>query len=142
MAEGSACAMTDTTGQAGGQNAPGQEGLTQDWLTLWRSELAGMAVDRELRESWAAMTGLWAQTMQDAAAAAARAAAAPHEPAGRAGADAPAGPAPAAAAPDPRLDEIEQLNRRVAELERRLAAGPGGAKPVRAARPARRRGAD
>jgi hypothetical protein len=126
---------------------PGHERRGEEWLTLWRSELAAMAVDRELAESWAAMTGLGAQTMQEAAAAA-RAAAAAHEPAGRAGADAPAGPAPAAAAPDPRLDEIEQLNRRVAELEQRLAAiGPGPAKqkpaqPRRPARPARSRRQD
>jgi hypothetical protein len=126
---------------------PGHERRGEEWLTLWRSELAAMAVDRELAESWAAMTGLWAQTVQDAMAKAARAAT-HYEPRGGTGADAPAGPAPAAAAPDPRLDEIEQLNRRVAELEQRLAAiGPGPAKqkpaqPRRPARPARSRRQD
>ncbi len=119
--------------------------LGEDWLALWRSELAAMAVDRELRESWAAMTGLWARTAQAASEAAAKAAfaAAPHEPARSPGADAPAGTAPAAAAPDARLDEIEQLNRRVAELEERLAAlCDRPAEPLRPARPTRSRRKD
>ncbi|WP_459695023.1 hypothetical protein [Acidisoma sp. C75] len=44
-----------------------------------------------------------------------------------AGADAAPGPAPAAAASEPRDDEVRRLERRVAELERRLAGRDGPA---------------
>jgi len=104
------------------------EKLAEDWVALWQSELTAMAADRELRESLAAMVSLWAAaattalgTLRPAHDSALRNAVSPQPP--RAAA--------AAAAPVARLDEIEQLNRRIAELEQRLAdverdgAGPG-----------------
>src|SRR5271170_1790931 len=106
---------------------PDLAALARDWVTLWQSELAAIAADREAQESWQAIVALWAgaagalltaaprswppyggpsdagsahagsATGQPAAQAAAR------EPAdGRAGAAAPSGAAAAAAASDPR----------------------------------------
>lgn len=100
--------------------------LAKDLVAMWQSELTAMAADRELRETWAATMALWAQAANAAAAML------PHER-DTSGSASPLKPprAPAtAAAPQPGLAEIEQLNRRIAELEQRLAdfmAGkPGG----------------
>jgi hypothetical protein len=99
--------------------------LAKDLVAMWQSELTAMAADRELRETWAATMALWAQAANAAAAML------PHERASSGGAS-PAQPprAPAsAAAPQPGVAEIEQLNRRIAELEQRLAdfmAGKSG----------------
>ena len=91
--------------------------LAKDLVAMWQSELTAMAADRELRETWAATMALWAQ-----AANAAISAYLPHDQAPRSPRPAqPPGPAPAAAASQPGLVEIEQLNRRIAELEQRLA---------------------
>jgi Lon protease-like protein len=102
--------------------------LAKDLVAMWQSELTAMAADREVRESWAALAALWAQSANAAARFLS------HEPAPRsAGAAQPAGAAPVAAASEPRLGEVEQLSRRIAELEQRLAefmardAGPGKA---------------
>jgi hypothetical protein len=100
--------------------------LGEDWIALWRSELTAMAADRELRESWAAMVALWAGAATSALAFthandAARAPLTPQPP--RAAA--------AGAASQPGLDEIERLNRRVAELEQRLAAFERGRNPTK-----------
>ncbi len=115
----------DPSGQAQGGAADGAapadlHGLARDWITLWQSELAAMAVDREAQETWHAMLALWA------GAAGAMLTAAPRERArrtapGSAGAAAAPGAAPAAAAPDPRDAEIERLARHVRDLESRLA---------------------
>jgi len=85
---------------------------------MWQSELTAMAADRELRETWATTMALWAQAANAAAALLPYERAAP-------GSSSPAQPArspAAAAASQPGLAEIEQLNSRVAELEQRLAA--------------------
>ena len=90
--------------------------LAKDLVAMWQSELTAMAADRELRETWAATLSLWAQ------AASAAAAYLPHDRTSRGpGPAQPPGAASAAAASQPGLDEIEQLNRRVADLEQRLA---------------------
>ncbi|MDE1905856.1 MAG: hypothetical protein KGH75_05340 [Rhodospirillales bacterium] len=111
------------------------ENLAKDFVAVWQSELTAMAADRELRESWATMLNLWAQ-VANAAAALLPAAPPPHEPPPRGpGAAEPTGAAPAAAASGSGLDEVQRLNRRVAELEQRLAefmeqrdrTGPSGA---------------
>jgi hypothetical protein len=99
----------------------------EDWVTLWQSELTAMAGDRELRESWAAMVALWAGT---ATGALALLRAPPDVPPGTAGTRQPAGPPPALAAPDPGLDEVAGLHRRIAELERRLAAFERNGEPA------------
>ncbi len=93
------------------------DNLAMDLVALWQSELTAMAADREVRENWAQMLALWARAAQAAAALV------PHEP--TPGSASPAQPprsAPAAAASGPGLDEIERLERRVAELEQRLAS--------------------
>jgi hypothetical protein len=114
---------------ADGQGPPDPQSLARDWITIWQSELAALATDREMHEAWLRLVGLWA----DAANAAARLLPGPAavEPAGgRTGAVAAAGAAPAMAAPDPRDAAIERLAARVEELERRLAerdSRPGSA---------------
>jgi hypothetical protein len=94
------------------------EKLAEDWVTLWRSELTAMAADRELRESWTAMVALWSATATSATAMFNPR----HDTPGTADPAQPPRPSSPPAAPVPGLDEIERLNRRVAELERRLAA--------------------
>jgi hypothetical protein len=92
--------------------------LAQDLVALWQSELTAMAADRELREGWAAMVALWAGSANAALQTMPRP---PHDTAfGSARPVEPAGPAPVAAASQPGLAEIEQLTRRIAELEQRL----------------------
>jgi len=91
--------------------------LAKDLVAMWQSELTAMAADRELRETWAVTMALWAQAASVAAAML------PHEP-NPAGSPSPLEPprtAPVVAAPQSGLAEIEQLNRRIAELEQRLA---------------------
>ncbi len=83
--------------------------LAEDWRTIWDSELAGMARDRELREGVAPALAHW-----HAASGVRR------DPAGAAGPDA-ASRAPALdAAPDPRDAEIARLSARIDALERKL----------------------
>ncbi len=36
------------------------QGLARDWITLWQSELAALAVDREAQETWHVLLSLWA----------------------------------------------------------------------------------
>jgi hypothetical protein len=95
------------------------DSLAEDFVALWQSELTAMAADRELRETWTAMVTLWAGTTNAALQAMQRV---KHEhPPGSPAAAQPPGAAPAAAASDSGLAQIEQLSRRVAELEQILA---------------------
>lgn len=126
---------------------PGLEALARDWVTLWQSELAAIAADREAQESWQAILALWAGAAGAMLAAAPRFWAphaghadanpshanpphagpgpVPHSNAqpshehadGHPGTAAPQGAAAAAAAPDPRDAEVDRLARHVAELE-------------------------
>jgi hypothetical protein len=122
------------------------EQLAEDWITLWQSEIAAFAADREAAEAWAAATAAWAAL----GAAWLRAAAAP--PFGRPapswphdGAVSTTRPPPSPSPPDagggPRDARPDDgLRDRLAELERRLAdleGGAGGARPD--PRPPRRR---
>jgi hypothetical protein len=110
---------------ADGQGPPDPQALARDWITIWQSELAALATDREMHDAWLRWVGLWA----DAANAAARLLpkALAHEPAGgRPGTVAAPGAASVMAAPDPRDAAIERLAARVEELERRLAGRDGG----------------
>ena len=78
-----------------------------DWATIWQSELAALAVDREGHEALAAWGRFWNQIgapTRDGAA-------------GQARPDAPAGAAAAGDAPGAAM-ELDELRRRVAELER------------------------
>src|SRR5271154_4166740 len=104
---------------------PDLAALARDWVTLWQSELAAMAADREAQEGWQAILALWAGAAGVMLAAAPRSWPVPggaaHEPAGgRADAPGRGGAPAAAAAPDARDAEIERLARHVAELESRL----------------------
>ena len=102
---------------------PDPRKLAQDWVTLWQSELSAMAADPEIRESWQTVMALWAGTM------AAMLRGLPRDPNAfrHDGADGRPGAAdaPRAAPPAPALDardaEIDRLARHVAALERRLA---------------------
>ncbi len=44
---------------AAASELPDPRKLAQDWITQWQSELAAMAADPELRESWQALVNLW-----------------------------------------------------------------------------------
>jgi hypothetical protein len=91
------------------------EALARDWITVWQSELAALAADREAGETWQQTLALWAGLAACVLGGADAAGAHP------AGADAASRPAPAAAAPDARDAAIDRLARRIGELERRLA---------------------
>jgi hypothetical protein len=113
--------------------------LARDWVTLWQSELAAVAADREAQETWQAMVALWAGAagaMLNGVSAASRQGDGAER---RTRSAAPPGTAPAAAAPDPRDVEIERLVGRVAELERRLVELERGELERRRDRGSRRR---
>jgi uncharacterized protein YceH (UPF0502 family) len=92
------------------------DNLATDFVALWQSELTAMAADRELRETWTATLALWAQTAN-----AAMAHLRHDQTPGSSGTAQQAGASSANAASESRLDEVVQLERRVAELEERLA---------------------
>ena len=136
--------MSDgTEGRRDPPAPPDLAALARDWITLWQSELAALAADREAQEMSEAVLALWAGMAGSLLAAAPRARApgmeapapgfgldpepaapdAPHERAHRrAGAAAPAGAAADPAASGPGDAALERLHRRLAELESRLAA--------------------
>jgi len=131
-------------------DTPELDRLAEDWIALWESELAALAADPEVAEGAARAVSLWAGLWRAQMAAVAEfargfSARAPGEHAPRP--DAPPRPAAGGAAPDagrePRGDGGDDLARRLAELERRLAEverGPRGDGPDPAPpRPARRR---
>ena len=101
--------------------------LAQDWITLWQSELAALAADREAQETWQAMLALLGRGGRRRCCgrcrgqSGARVPRTPGQTLRRDGAAAAPGAAAAAAAPDARDAEIERLARRIAELEARLA---------------------
>ena len=129
------------------------DSLAEDWITLWQSEIAGLAADPELIEAWSAFAALgaaWARAMAAMPAAAMRARAHDHAappPWAAAPAAAPEPPRPARhggdGEPGPARDaERERMAARLAELEQRLAdleRGPAGSEPDRRSPPRRRR---
>ena len=95
--------------------------LARDWIALWHSELAALAVDREAQETWHTLLALWAAAADTMLAALPRGLPDGGWPAGP-GRPAPAPrSAPAPAAPDPRDAELARLAAHIAELERRIA---------------------
>jgi hypothetical protein len=118
MADGTGGRAPPGPGQAG---KPDLQTVTADWITIWQSELAAMAIDREMHEAWVRMMTVWAQATSAAArllplSPSVRA----DGPAGHAGSAAPPGAAAAMAAPDARDAAIQRLADRVDELERRI----------------------
>ncbi|HTW28110.1 MAG TPA: hypothetical protein VME92_13350 [Acetobacteraceae bacterium] len=105
------------------QRPPSPDRVAQDWITLWESELAALATDREAQEVMLRLVGLWAKTARTAVAAMTPAGhgAAGDGPAGRARSAASSGTASAPVASDAGVAAIGRLERRIAELERRLA---------------------
>jgi hypothetical protein len=109
--------------------------LARDWITLWQSELAATAVDREAQETWRAMLALWARSADLLLPS-------PHDGApGNTRPDAAPRPPPAAAASEPGVDQVAILERRIAELEARLAdmERSRNDRPRRAAKPPSKR---
>jgi len=116
--------------------------LAEDWITLWQTEIAAMAADREAAEAWAGAAQFWAAMGAGMGAGWMRMATKGFAH------DTPAWPAPAATPPDPGrqpgpggAEPDARLDARLAELERRLAAierGPGG-KPADRRGPRRRK---
>jgi hypothetical protein len=126
---------------------PDLDALARDWITLWQSEIAALAHDREAAETASRMAAIWAGLAATWLRAAPAPAAAPSAPGAH---DAPAaraadasGAASAAAAPDAGLDAVRQLLGDLAErlggIERRLAALERGTSGADRGRPAKRR---
>jgi len=118
--------------------------LAEDWVALWQSEMAAMAADRELRETWTGLLALWASAAGAALQLASGRQAYDRTPApagraanGTAGAAQPAGTAAAAPASDLGSDEARRLYERIAELESRLSTFERrrGRKPTRPGNP-------
>lgn len=101
----------------GTADPPSTADLLLDWLTIWHSELAALATDREQGEAVQRMldAGAAQASVLLHAAGAAIDAARPPRP------DAPPGSPPAGADADGKDARIEQLLDRVEHLERRLA---------------------
>lgn len=131
------------------------DSLARDWITLWQSELAALATDREAQETWIRLLALWAGFASAGLRAAPRSAA-EDEPF-LAGAPEATGPAPARAAPDARgteangpagspaepllaaiLERLDAIERRLAALESapRRDPTPGRPAPRRPRKPA------
>jgi hypothetical protein len=112
-------------GQHGTGPKPNLADLLDDWVTIWQSELAGLVLDREMQDAVLRVIDGWATQSR----AVLRMTAPMIEGSGdgsatsAAGSDAAARAAAAAAAPDGRDAIIRELLERVAELERRTAAG-------------------
>jgi hypothetical protein len=126
------------------------DGLAEDWITLWQSEIAGLMADPELAEAWGALLGLGGAWLRAMAPGAGHPFARPHEPAPAATPATPR-PPPAAAAPDAgrqpgrhghgdaaaadagRLmaERLAELERRLAEVERRPAGSSADRRPVK-----------
>jgi len=50
-------AMSEESGPA----EPPERALARDWITIWQSELAGLAADREAQETWQKLLALWGE---------------------------------------------------------------------------------
>ena len=103
----------------------GLDDLAEAWIALWQSELAGLAADPEVAAAWRQAFGLGAAWLR----AAGRVPSHERGPAARdvspnpAPGPAPAGPAPGDGLGDPLGSaDAARLRARVDELERRLAA--------------------
>ena len=92
----------------------------RDWMTLVQTELAGLAGDREVHETWQALAALWANAARMV----------PHDPPRSAPAVAAFGIGQLAVDErDALLARIDALERRIGDLER--AAGEAAGRPSR-----------
>ena len=87
------------------QSSPAEDIDAEDWATIWRSEMAALAVDREWQEQFFTWGQAWVAAGDDVS--------------GRASPDAPEGAAPAGLAPDAEQRAAE-FQRSLAELARRV----------------------
>ena len=100
-----------------------QTAFLRDWVALWQSELTALATDREVSEAWTRLLDFWSgfastmlpasQVMTDHD---------DNEPSAPTNIHGSTRSPPGAAASGPRGDAIKRLERRVTELEKRLAA--------------------
>ena len=120
--------------------SPDMEALARRYMDLWQDQLKGLANDRETAEVMARTLELMNAGAQAMAGMAMQATALDGGPKNAAHARTaqpaagPAGTAPAGAAPGAADDGVAELARRLARLERRVAAleagpGKGGRKP-------------
>ncbi|GAB4168926.1 MAG: hypothetical protein OHK0024_04370 [Thalassobaculales bacterium] len=121
---------------AGMAQDPDIEGLAEAFLDLWQDQLAAVAADPELAALWQRLFSLWgagaAAYMPMAAAGDGRPAGSGNAPEGHAPAgNAPAGAAAAAAAPDVAGGGLDDIARRLAAIEERLAALEAAARGAR-----------
>lgn len=104
---------------------PKKPDLMRDWVSLWQSELAAMASDREAQEGWQRMARFWTQAMgqpQDGGPSfGAMPNGAAYDGNASAGAAASAWAKAASHAFGGRDAELERMAARIAELERRIA---------------------
>jgi hypothetical protein len=93
------------------------DALARRYLDLWQSQLSALSSDRQLTETMARLLATTNASMAAAFDTARRA----HADARHATTTASPGSPPAAAAPDNRTAELEQLRARLVALERRIA---------------------
>jgi hypothetical protein len=104
---------------------PGLDALAEAWIALWQSELAGLAADTEVAAAWRQAFGLGASWLRAAGGVPSyeRGPAVRDAPPAPAPGPAPAGPASGDGPGDPLGSaDSARLRARVDELERRLAA--------------------
>ena len=128
MADGTGARASPGLGQhAERPQAANLQAVATDWITIWQSEIAALATDREVQEAWVRLVAVWAQT---AGAAARLLPSQPRPPTGdqarRTGPAAQAGSTAPMASPDSRDATIQHLACRVEELERKLRALAAG----------------
>ena len=95
---------------------PDPVAFLRDWMTLVQTELAGLAADREVHETWQALAALWANAARMA----------PHDPPRSAPAVAASGIGQLAVDErDALLARIDALERRIGDLERVIGEAAG-----------------
>jgi hypothetical protein len=108
---------------AEGRTQPSDAELARDWISLWQSELNALALDPETMRSWRSAMQAWSGIATWFLQAMPKAPPAPPDDTQkrRSGPKSTARPASPAAAPDAGDNEIVRLMQHVAQLERRLA---------------------
>ncbi|HVY16899.1 MAG TPA: hypothetical protein VHB27_16880 [Rhodopila sp.] len=112
-----------STREEEGPDQASESDLARDWITLWQSELNALAADPEMMRSWRSAVQAWSNVATWFLHIMPKAAEARHDdtPRRRPGPKPAARPTPAVAASDARDDEIARLTLHISQLERRLA---------------------